>query len=66
MAKRHKWSRRNGWTVCDDCGCRYRHGNIQREYEQPDGVRTLRAEECIPMPKRTDTQKRGEHYQSRI
>jgi len=48
MAKRHRWSRGNGWTVCKDCGCRYRHGNFTREYQQPDGRRTPNAEECKP------------------
>ena len=48
MAKRHNWSRGYGWMVCDDCGCRYRTGNLHREYEQPDGSRTPIAEICVP------------------
>ena len=49
MGKRHRWRRGGGWTVCQDCGCRYQHGNITRSYEQPDGRRTARAEECRPL-----------------
>lgn len=47
MAKRHKWLRGRGWMVCKRCGCRYRYGNIQREYEQPNGTRTRKAGECV-------------------
>lgn len=54
MAKRHNWSRGRGWMVCVDCGCRYRTGNLQKEYEQPDGTRTTRAGECVPRIKQED------------
>ena len=43
LAFRH---RGQGWTYCENCGCRYRHGNFTREYELPDGRRTPRAGVC--------------------
>lgn len=52
MAKRHNWSRGNGWMVCEDCGCRYRTGNITREYQQPDGRRSSKAGPCSPRGER--------------
>jgi hypothetical protein len=48
MAKRHTWSRGNGWMVCDDCGTRYSTGNITREYQHRDGTRTSTAGPCLP------------------
>lgn len=53
MAKRHRWSRGNGWCVCVDCGSRYRTGNLIREYEQPYGGRTATAVVCIPREQRS-------------
>lgn len=48
---RHRWRKGNGWAVCQECGCRYRTGNVSRVYEWPDGRRTGRAEECPGMTK---------------
>jgi hypothetical protein len=59
MAKRHDWSRGNGWMVCVDCGCRYRTGNFTKEYEQPDGRRTTSAEECKPRKPFPDVSEAG-------
>lgn len=50
MAKRHSWSRGHGWCVCVNCGCRYRTGNLTKEYEHPDGRRTPNAEDCKGCP----------------
>lgn len=44
---RHKWSKGNGWAVCEKCGCRYRIGNVGRVYEHAGGARTATAGNCI-------------------
>ncbi len=49
MAKRHRWRRGKDWNVCEDCLCRFRRGNVTREYERRDGTRTTKAGECRPL-----------------